>query len=298
VTDPGNLKAFGTKERPVILDISQLIERVNWVLGKNFLVLRINAKMRKGHTPTASVIVSDGAYTGEVFTTTINEHDDNVPFPAISLPKISKAMFAHTIEFNKSPPLKKADETFNDYTQLIFLNLRRLKSFRDFKDDNYQIKISFPAGVHRRSPTTLYYAFFNFGTLDWELAKAFPLHAIPFFYTVKERDDNTPHIGSNIQLLNDAADRALFLTLNPEWGSHDEPDFEIISDAFQWEVEGWTFKGRDEFPVNLVNYTFSFDTNDSKTKGHGKITTPPIAAAATVTIRVNFKTLSLELTKA
>jgi hypothetical protein len=294
-----DLKAFGSKERPVILDISQLIERVNWIVAKTFLVLRVDAKIRIPHTPSVSIIVSDGAYTGDAFANTINQHDAKVPFPAISLPKISKDMFAHTIEFNKSPPIKKAEaETLNHYTQLIFVNLRRLKTFNGFTSDNYQIKISFPAGEHRRVATTLYYAFFNFGTLDWELAKAFPLHAIPFFYTVKERDDNTPHIGSNIQLLNDAADRALFLTLNPEWGSHDEPDFEIKDDSFQWEVEGWTFKGRDEFPVNLTNYTLAFDTNDSKTKGHGKITTPPVAAAATVTIRVNLKTLTLELTKA
>jgi len=300
------LRPFGKKERPLILDVSQLARRVQWITGPDILMLRIYCQILNPNTPTAT-LVQPMAYNGEVFVTAIHDYDDHTPPPTVELPTINAAMIAHSLDWNKAP-LKEpsANEGFRLFTALIFFNLRVIK--REMVsppvDNTYEIKVQLPASVRKTQPETLFIAYWNFGTLNYEAAKAFPL-SIPVFYTQAMVDNNTPAISGNIQFFATSADRDFFISIQPDpWGATEDTTNIEKSDLFQWEVEAWTFKRRKEFPVDPDDFyapTFEWE-GDEKTKGHeliadGAYTDNMVLPARTVTIRANFKTLAMTMEK-
>lgn len=298
---------FGTKSKPVILDISQVIRRVGWITGPNILMLRIFAMIRNTEPQPNVRLEQPIGWNGDAYVKVIHDHDDFVPVPIITLPTVNAAMIAHSLDWNKEP-LKdpSANETFDIYTALIFFNLAVIK--REMvsppMDNKYEIKVHFPGSKKKSEPFTMYIAYFNFGTLDYEVAKAYPLGALPLFFTQEQKDNNTPVLSGNIQIFPTAEARNNFITLNPGMGSHEEVVPQEISDLFQWEIEAWTFKRRKEFPVDdEAFYIPTFDwQGDEKTKGHkilaeGAYTDSMTLPARTITITAEFKELTLEMTK-
>jgi hypothetical protein len=298
--------SFGTREFPVILDITQRVQRIAWRVGTDILLVRLTAQIRQPALPTVRVI-SNGAYNGDGFVNSIDVHDDKQPAPVIVFPKLSADMRAHTLVFNR-PPIQKFNvgETFNVFTGLIIFNIRRIKSFNGFVDNSYQLQFTFPPSHVTHSTGLSHYAFTTFGLLnDWEIAKAFP-------FTTGVIIDAEGHtaLSGNIRLFGTTTERGLFLSRNGEWFSHDEPSTDDIADLFGWEMEAWSFQVRTEFPVN-AQYRPTFGThgvgNDGQptlideAKGHGfdhdHATVDHPLAEKTVTINLNTKSMSFTMVK-
>lgn len=299
---------FGTKTKPVILDISQVIRRVAWITGPDILMIRIFAMLRKPGTPTTR-IEQPIAYNGDAFKDVIHDYRaDAKPIPTVELPTINGGMMVYSLDWN-NPPLKdnSANETFNIYSAVLFFNLPVLKREQQTPGETYEVKVIFPGNTKKPEPATTYYAFWNFGTLNWETAKAFPLQ-IPYYTSWENLAKNITDVGGNIQFWTSAAPRDQFVLINSGegWGSHEETVQSEVNDLFQWECEAWTFKRRKEFPLdkeNFLNPTDAFGwQGDEKTKGHeffsdGAYMDSMVIPSRTVTFRVKYKTLELTATK-
>lgn len=292
---------FGTKEFPVILDISQLIERVAWITGPDILMVRVKAKIRTGGVITTT-IEQPIAYNGDLFASAIHDHDAFVPTPIIQLPTINKDMIAHSLDWNK-PPLKKTDEGGLTWFALLFFNLRTLNKARTPKLPDYEIKVRFQGSTKKTLPETIYWAYADPFANPFEYYNDHPT-------TTGAIVDGFGHFSTVVspKAFSTSGERNTFIGWNagslPPWVAFDQAITNEQNDMFQWEVEGWAFKRRKEFPVNTSDFkpSFAWETDD-KTKDYhkdsaGAFAENDVLPAYTVTIRVNLKTLKFTLTKA
>jgi hypothetical protein len=283
---------------PWRLDPFKNIVGVGWG-GGNVLVLRIDTIVNFRHAPRFTSI-DNLDFTGsliDAYANVINEHDAHAPAPTIVNP-MSADMRAHEFMWSR-PPYKLDSEAGHTWKALVFLNLSRIRSFLDSSDPTYSFLIQFPAGEHIPNGTT-YFAFFNFGTLDWDTANEFPL-LVPVFFTEEQRDNNTPVVTSNVQAFGSAADRDFFISLQSDpWGSHDEPDTgPELNDGLQWRVRGFTYRKRNDFPALSDNTpTWDEGTAIGSAEEHAESLIGVSVPAYTVTVTVNLETLSISMSKA
>jgi hypothetical protein len=288
--------AYGTKKRPVVLDFAQILRKVEWILGPNIAMIHFDVNCQL-HTPHAVPLSAIGVSLADVFTSTaINIHDDFLTVPTPTNP-VTPEMAAHTLAWNRAPrkPSAGSDLQYR-WKAVLFLNLGRIKSFRDIQDPTFDVVVNFPASEKKTESGFIHYAYFNFGTLSFAIAKAFPLYAVPVFFTEEQRDNNTPVITGNIQLFGSVAERDHFITLQPDpWGAQEEPATGDTFDLLDWEVKAYTYKKRKDFPLNNdLNPTYAVDEKQIAFQvQHDHATLAVQIPARTVTFTINLKTLTM-----
>jgi hypothetical protein len=285
---------------PWRLDPLKKIVGVGWG-GGNVLVLRIETRVNN-HTPRLTTI-EDLQFTGsliDAYAETINEHDDHLPPPDIINP-MDGDMRAHTFMWNR-PPYKvdaAGDESAHTWKAIVFLNLSRIRSFLDTSDPDYVFMVHFPASEHDPESGFVYYAFWNFGELNWEIANEVTL-LIPVFFTEEMRDNNTPVVSSNIQAFGTAFERDFFITLQPDiWDAHEEPVSPDPNDGLNWRMGGRTYRKRINFPTDAeIAPLWNESTAIGAAEEHAESVINTPIPAYVVTVTVNLDTLEISMTKA
>jgi hypothetical protein len=291
---PGN---FGLKKKPATLDFSGIIQKVEWILGPDILVLQFDWRMGLfGQTFGATSLSALGLSTIDPFAQIINEHDDFVPVPSIVNP-MSKPMVAHTLAFNRPPFKRSGIEAAPHWKAILFFNLAHIKSFEDLTDPTYQITITTPPSRIIHETGFVHWIYYDpFGN-PFEYYQAHPStsgividaegHTAVFLFpaaipTIEARD--------------------LYLSLNagslPPLRSFEEPTSSDRSDGFGWRIDAKTYRRRKDFPLGSELAPL-WDVAEAKSSAflseQAVISTS--FPARTVTVTVNFKTLAISMRK-
>jgi hypothetical protein len=284
---------------PWRLDPLKNIVGVGWRGGANILMLHFAVNVRD-HTPRPISMQPFALESvSDIFTDPIHIHDAHLPTPTVVNP-INAAMIAHSFVWNRTPlkPGLSVDLGYK-WKAVLFLNLGRIKSLSAIvHPETYDVVINFPASEKRTETGVILYAFTTFGVEDnWEQAKASAPH--PFSAVQYEVGGPFTVVG-NIQVFGNTAERALFLSLNGDWFSHDEPATGDIFDLLDWEVKAYTYKGRKTFPLKTDTLDPDYPV-DEKQIGfkveHDHATVDVQIPSRTVTFTVNLKTLTLNSLK-
>lgn len=278
---------------PWRLDPLKRIVSVGWSGGKTLMLhFAVNVSDHSPRSIPLQAFALDSV--PDVFNDPIHIHDAHLPVPIIVNP-INSAMISHSFVWNRTPvkPGLSGDLRYK-WKAVLFLNLAKIKTLAAVvHPETYDVVINFPASEKRTETGVILYAFTTFGVEDdWEAAKA----AAPHPFSAVQYEVGGPFtVVGNIQVFGNTAERALFLSLNGDWFSHDEPSSGDIFDLLDWEVKAYTYKVRKNFSLNAsLDPTYPADANQIGFKvEHDHATVDVQIPARTVTFTVNLKTLTL-----
>lgn len=297
--------SYGSKRRPVVLDFSQIIRRVNWVVGGNILTLDIQLNVDR-HEPGQQTLLKAMSDTFNVFTETINKHDDKLPVAELENP-FTPDMIDKLYIWSRAPFTETGGENQTRHKRaIIFFNLSKIKS--KMKADSstgatpieFEFQVLFPPGQNTTQDETTYWAYYDpFGN--------------PFEYYMEHPQssgaiiDEFGNTGVFVfpRAFGTAAERDQFLGYNagslPPMVGFDEPNQTTVDDNLNWEIRAETHKKTKDylarnFPTNSRNEP-GWDEDKATDTATESESSPDLMPAFTVTVTVKFSDLSVTMEK-